>query len=73
MAPEKLLQPGNTSLTTQVSLLVRILPDVASRVIQAKKLSDWMKSNSCKKRGINKDTVAEIVKQALRIEGEADA
>ena len=38
-----------------------------------KKLSDWMKSNYCKKRGINKDTVAEIVKQALRIEGEADA
>ncbi len=38
-----------------------------------KKLSNWMKSNYCKKRGINKDTVAEIVKQALRIEEEADA
>lgn len=38
-----------------------------------KKLSDWLKSKYCKKRGINKDTVAEIVKQALRIEGEADA
>ena len=37
-----------------------------------KKLSDWMKSNYCKNRGINKDTVAEIVKHALRIEGEAD-
>ena len=37
-----------------------------------KKLSDWMKSNYCKNRGINKDTVAEIVKQARRIEGEAD-
>ena len=37
-----------------------------------KSLSDWMKSNYCKKRGINKDTVAEIVKQALRIEKEAD-
>jgi len=34
-----------------------------------KKLSDWMKSNYCKKRGINKDTVAEIVKRALRVEG----
>jgi hypothetical protein len=34
-----------------------------------KKLSDWIKSNYCKKRGINKGTVAEIVKQALRIEG----
>jgi hypothetical protein len=33
-----------------------------------KKLSNWMKSNYCKKRGINKDTVAEIVKQALKIE-----
>ena len=38
-----------------------------------KKVSDWMKSNYCKKRGINKNTVAEIVKQALRIEGEADS
>jgi hypothetical protein len=31
-----------------------------------------MKSNYCKKRGINKDTVAEIVKQALKNEEEAD-
>ena len=38
-----------------------------------KKLSDWMKSNYCKNRGINKDTVAEIVKQARKSEGEADA
>ena len=38
-----------------------------------KKLSDWMKSSYCKRRGINKDSVSEIVKQALRIEGEADA
>ena len=38
-----------------------------------KNLSDWMKSNYCKKRGINKNTVAEIVKQALKIEGKADA
>lgn len=37
-----------------------------------KKLSDWMKSNYCKKRGINKDTVAEIAKQALKIEEKAD-
>ena len=37
-----------------------------------KKLSDWMNSNYCKKLGINKDTVAEIVKHALKIEGEAD-
>jgi hypothetical protein len=31
-----------------------------------KKLSDWMQSSYCKKRGINKYTVAEIVKEALR-------
>ena len=37
-----------------------------------KDLADWMKSNYCKKRGINKDTVAEIVKQALKNEEEAD-
>ena len=32
-----------------------------------KKLSEWIQSNYCKKRGINKDTVAEIVKEALRV------
>jgi len=37
-----------------------------------KDLADWMKSNYCKKRGINKYTVAEIVKQALKNEEEAD-
>ena len=31
-----------------------------------KKLSDWMQSSYCKKRGINKETVAEVVKKALR-------
>lgn len=30
------------------------------------KLSDWIQSRYCKQRGINKDTVAEIVKKALR-------
>jgi hypothetical protein len=38
-----------------------------------KKLSDWIQSSYCKKRGINKDTVAEVVKNALRTSGEADA
>jgi len=38
-----------------------------------KKLSDWIQSSYCKKRGINKDTVAEVVKNALRTEREADA
>jgi hypothetical protein len=32
----------------------------------SKKLSDWIQSSYCKKCGINKDTVAEVVKQALR-------
>jgi len=30
-----------------------------------KKLSDWIQSSYCKKLGINKDTVAEVVKKAL--------
>jgi hypothetical protein len=33
-----------------------------------KKLSDWIQSSYCKKRGINKDTVAQVVKEALRAE-----
>lgn len=32
-----------------------------------KKLSDWLESDYCKKRGINGETVAEVVKQALEI------
>ncbi len=32
-----------------------------------KKLSDWMQSTYCKKHGINKGTVAGIVKQALEV------
>jgi len=31
-----------------------------------KKLSDWIQSNYCKKHGINEDTVAEVVKKALK-------
>jgi hypothetical protein len=31
-----------------------------------KKLSEWIQSNYCKKFGINKDTVAKVVKEALR-------
>lgn len=38
-----------------------------------KKLSDWIQSRYCKKRGINKDTVAEVVKNTLRTSLEADA
>jgi hypothetical protein len=32
-----------------------------------KKLSEWIQSSYCKKRGISKDKVAEIVKEALRV------
>jgi hypothetical protein len=31
-----------------------------------KKLLNWMQSSYCKKRGINKDSVAEVVKMALK-------
>ena len=37
-----------------------------------KKLTDWLQSNYCKKRGINKNTVAEIVKVALRVRANRD-
>ena len=30
-----------------------------------KKLADWLQSDYCKKRGITKDTVAEVVRRAL--------
>jgi hypothetical protein len=32
---------------------------------KAKKLSDWINSNYCKKKGINKNTVADVIKKAL--------
>jgi hypothetical protein len=38
-----------------------------------KKLSDWIKSAYCEKRGIGKDTVAEVVKEALKKEMRAGA
>jgi hypothetical protein len=31
-----------------------------------KKVSEWLRSNYCKKHGISENTVAEVVKQALR-------
>jgi hypothetical protein len=34
----------------------------------AKKLSDWLQSSYCKKNRINEDTVAEVVRQALRVQ-----
>ena len=38
-----------------------------------KKLTDWLNSSYCKKRGIHKDTVAEVVKNALKTTSETDA
>ena len=38
-----------------------------------KELSDWLQSSYCKKRGINGDTVAEVVKKALKKAIEEDA
>jgi len=37
-----------------------------------KKLSDWIQSSYCKKRGIKKETVAEVVKEALKREMRAE-
>jgi hypothetical protein len=31
-----------------------------------KKLSDWIQSSYCKKHGINRDSVAEVVRKALQ-------
>ena len=31
-----------------------------------KNLSDWLKLNYCKKRGISRDTVSEVIKNALK-------
>lgn len=33
-------------------------------------LCDWIGSSYCRKRGINKDTVAEVVKEALKVHPE---
>jgi hypothetical protein len=33
----------------------------------SKKLSDWLQSSYCRNRGINEDTVAKVVKEALRV------
>ena len=38
-----------------------------------KRLSDWLQSSYCKKRGINRETVAEVVKCALKTTSDAHA
>lgn len=37
-----------------------------------KDLADWIKSNYCKAKGIRKDTVAEVVKEALETKRKQD-
>jgi hypothetical protein len=32
-----------------------------------KKLADWLESSYCSKRGISEDTVAKVLKEALRV------
>ena len=34
----------------------------------AREISDWLESDYCKKRGITKDTVAEVIKRALVVQ-----
>jgi hypothetical protein len=38
----------------------------------SKQLSDWIESSYCKKRGINKDKVAEVVKEVLLVHAKLD-
>lgn len=38
----------------------------------SKKLPDWLQSSYCKRRGINKVTVAKVIREALRAETESD-
>jgi hypothetical protein len=38
----------------------------------SKKLADWIQSSYCKKRGINRETVAEVAKEALRAHAKLD-
>lgn len=38
----------------------------------SKKPSDWIQSKYCKKHGINKDTIAEVGKKALRVHAKLD-
>jgi hypothetical protein len=37
----------------------------------SKPLAEWIESNYCRTRGITRDTVAEVVKQALRVSAQA--
>ena len=59
---------NDASIVTRENIARCCVPCNSSK--GTKKLSDWIKSSYCKKRGINKDTVAEVVKEALRVHTE---
>jgi len=59
---------NDASIVTRENIARCCVPCNSSK--GTKKLSDWTKSSYCKKRGINKDTVAEVVKEALRVHTE---
>ena len=57
---------NDASIVTRENIARCCVPCNSSK--GTKKLSDWIKSSYCKKCGINKDTVAQVVKEALRQE-----
>lgn len=57
---------NNASIVTRENIARCCVACNASK--GTKKLSDWIESSYCKKRGINKDTVAEVIKEALRVD-----
>ena len=56
---------NDASIVTRENIARCCVPCNSSK--GTKKLSDWINSSYCKKRGINKDTVAEVVKEALDV------
>jgi hypothetical protein len=59
---------NDASIVTRENIARCCVPCNSSK--GTKKLSDWIKSSYSKKRGINKDTVAEVMKEALRVHTE---
>jgi 5-methylcytosine-specific restriction endonuclease McrA len=55
---------NNENIITRDNIALCCAPCNSSK--GTKKLSEWIKSNYCKKNGINNETVAEIIKKALR-------
>ena len=57
---------NDESIVSRENIALRCIACNSSK--DTKKLSDWIQSSYCKKRGINKDTVAKIVKEALSVD-----